>query len=187
MNHDYFTSLDVKVAKIFRDLFGKRHKGIPLSKEEGYLVGMKGATYHDRRRGRKYMVIKVVSSCRIFLLANCKVINPRYNLLTDRSDQACDNGAKGIARTSNTLTKDTENFKYKMGCVKGSKMQQVALRKQLREDMLNIILDYILYGYRSRNMKESVKISTYLRILGIKSYISEKTLAAFLSTHFKSY
>jgi hypothetical protein len=83
-----------------------------------------------------------------------------------------------IARTYCVLNSEIEKFKYKMDHYRC--FSRLPIRKYLRIDILNTILDYILYGDANYNT-----IKFYWRKNRLNNYINLETLNKFIDTNFK--
>ena len=106
-----------------------------------------------------------------------------------------------FSRNFQTITMEGKRFKNKMDQIKGRTKESVVKRKELREGILQTILDYILYGdhvkekrtiwsattHRRVRTRRNTNIRSVIRILNIKTLLTDKTVNLFIATHFPSW
>ena len=103
-----------------------------------------------------------------------------------------------LSRNFQTLTMEGKRFRYAMEQLKGRKKEAVVRRKQLREGILQTIVDYILYGEHDtiddwrlplRRVADlwgqrEYNIRSLIGILSLNKFFTSKTLKLFSATHF---
>ena len=128
-------------------------------------------------------------ACNIRLTCN-------HNCFCFRPDPTYFQGS--FARNFQTLSMEGKRFRYAMEQLKGRKKEAVVQRKQLREGILQTIVDYILYGEHDtiddwrlplRRVADlwgqrEYNIRSLIGILSLNKFFTSKTLKLFSATHF---